>query len=1228
MARAEQETLVFQAISWHAEDVADESGEDGSNNYVIKVFGMDPAGDSVSVTITGFTPFFYIKTDESWDQNKMRAFGYYTSNMLQSYKPRLVEIEAKDFWGFSNMKNFKFIKLSFSSQEDMRKAAACLTRHKKIVPKVSDGEIYKYLLYESNIDPYLRFMHIQNIEPSGWIQIKKYSKDTGILNTHCKRDVETSHSNIKPFKSDNTAAFIVASFDIECTSTGGEFPVPVKDYKMVCTQLYDVYWTMDKAGASVYKKRAAILTCILEAFDLEVEENRTSPKHSEDGSKQVVTYHPSISRVEPKAPFDETVFTEYLNTLIIDDLITIIQSKSTTATAITPAKIREAAITTMTKFLNHGKLMPKLSGDRIIQIGTTFHRYGQTECFARHVVTLGTCAKHLVPDTTVVTCRTESDVLIAWRQMMEKADPDIVTGYNIFGFDFEYMVKRSVELGIKKQFMKLSRFKGRECSYVENRLQSSALGDNLLKYIPMEGRVMVDLMKVVMRDHKLDSYKLDDVAHHFTGQNKHAVSPQEIFELQDGSAEDRAKIAAYCVQDCALCNYLVMKLEIVANNMGMSNVCLVPMEFIFMRGQGIKIFSLVLSECRKENYLIPVLKKDISVRKEDIVHFAGESRSVAIEDTTKLMSKALRTNVAVEMLKPSAIIAGLMHLACKKHGLDVPYEAIAKKYAYLTRSEFDDVILKITTKPQRGDDESDSDEARARAQALQEDGYEGAIVLEPKVGIYIKDPISVLDYASLYPSSMISENLSHDCMVLDAQYDNLPGIEYLDITYDIFDDKKTKVGDQRCRFVQSHVGVIPKILKKLLTARKTTRKKMTYVTGQQLATTATTSEDLALVSGIYDESTHTIETASGETFTVAPESVKPAYNAFQIAVLDGLQNAYKVTANSLYGQIGAKTSQIYLKEIAACTTATGRKMITMAKEFLETSCEAEVIYGDTDSIFVRFPSNFQGHDKIMPSIHQAKAASSEFRKTIKSPHDLEYEKTYWPFLLLGKKKYVGNEYQQNDKKKKLKTMGVVMKRRDNAPIVKKIYGGVLDIILNQQDVAASVTFTLDCLGQLVKGNSPLDELVITKSLKSDYKDPTKIAHKVLADRIAERSPGDRPQSNDRIPYVYVVHAPAAKGEKVLQGEKIETPTFIKTNNLTVDYGFYITNQIMNPLLQLFALVLEQLPGYNRAPNFFEKVRADMLVDNKGDEELTSDKMQKLREVLVKQLLFDPILKKI
>ena len=86
---------------------------------------------------------------------------------------------------------------------------------------------------------------------------------------------------------------------------------------------------------------------------------------------------------------------------------------------------------------------------------------------------------------------------------------------------------------------------------------------------------------------------------------------------------------------------------------------------------------------------------------------------------------------------------------------------------------------------------------------------------------------------------------------------------------------------------------------------------------------------------------------------------------------------------------------------------------------------------------------------------------------------------------------------------------------------------------------------------------PYDKLIITKSLKAYYKDPDRIAHKVLADRIGRRDPGNKPQPNDRIPYVYIQYK-GKNDDVILQGDKIETPSYIIENKVPIDYHFYIT----------------------------------------------------------------------
>jgi DNA polymerase elongation subunit (family B) len=295
--------------------------------------------------------------------------------------------------------------------------------------------------------------------------------------------------------------------------------------------------------------------------------------------------------------------------------------------------------------------------------------------------------------------------------------------------------------------------------------------------------------------------------------------------------------------------------------------------------------------------------------------------------------------------------------------------------------------------------------------------------------------------------------------------------------------------------------------------------------------------------------------------------------------------------------------------------------------------KAEYVYGDTDSVFFKFNlidketgAVILGHKALELSIEIAQEACHNVSKFLKQPHDFEYEKTFLPFCLLSKKRYVGILYETDPNKGKRKEMGIVLKRRDNAPIVKDVYGGVIDILMKECNVQKAIDYVDKCLQELVEGNVSMDKLIITKSLRSFYKNPQQIAHKVLADRIGEREPGNKPTSGDRIPFAYIIQS----NKKALQGEKIETPTFIRENKIKLDYSFYITNQIMKPLLQLFGLVLEDIWMSQKPPRRAKVsgLRSDIATITKDVEDYKKreEKIAKIKDKEVKILIFDKYLR--
>lgn len=1135
--------LEFQILCATSRDVA--------GAYIITLFGstagsgVATAGKSVSLDVVGFEPYFYVELPPDWTAADRTVYQNYLKAQagLTPAQARNVSFEVerhKSFWDFNNNQQLTFLKVQTRSKSLWTKLRDVCQDRESCLPIPypatgrKGGKSLTLRVFEANIDPMLRFFHLRELKPAGWARVEAEQWDEAEdAPTTAAIQATADWDQLKPAAEAiqlSSAPLKIMSWDIECTSSHGDFPLANKTWRKPAREI--VAASLTNAAAVGAEIRAAVSA--------------------------------------PTAHLSRVYLDEAGTRAITTGVSAVIAEWSKVAGAVGTGA--DDAIDLVEALLN--KHLPPPLGDPIIQIGSVVYVNGVI--VRKDIFVLGSCTR--LPGSPIVNthaCATEGGLIRAWCKVIAEIDPDIMVGYNIFGFDDKYLWDRAVVNNCASALQAFARVTDRPVKLVEKFLSSSAMGDNTFYVITGDGRLHIDLLAYVRRNAVLDSYSLDNVTATFMSggvggvsaveghaegadiwkiatkstkgttvgryvvlmdeendvigdklevvavepkalfvrmvdggaaltehgpppvrwsQSKDDVSPKDIFALHAGGPADRAKVAKYCLQDCDLVMELLQKLEVINNSVAMANVCWVPVDYIFTRGQGIKSESLVFYECRKEGQLIPVLPAP--PRRVD------ESAGAADTDC-----------------------------------------AIAPVPEVLT-----------------GDDN---------------EGYEGAIVLNPLSGIYLDDdPVAALDFSSLYPSTIISENLSHDSLVWvkdydmkgnfvqlkegSDTYDNLSGMEYLEVDYDILrpdpaDKRKHPVlvpqGRRVCRYAQptdGSKGTLPKILMKLLNARKTTRKQA--------------------------------ETEPDE---------------FRRALLDAQQLAYKLTANSLYGQLGSNTSKIRRKCIAASTTGHGRQQLLFSKACIEQAygptagdprCEAISVYGDTDSVFIAFrPKNpatgerLRGYEAQAAAKALAEEAGKKISGALKPPHDFEFDKMFRCFCLLSKKRYVGDmtEGGLEDSDYHRKSMGIVMKRRDNAPIVKYVYGGVIEEILVKRSVMGAFEFVRQAARELLAGRFSMKRLTITKSLRAEYKAVP--AHKILADRIGKRDPGNKPASNDRIPFVYVA-PPKGKAAPKNQGDRIETPSFIHETGLVPDYAFYITNQIAKPVAQVFGLVVDKLPG--------------------------------------------------
>jgi DNA polymerase delta subunit 1 len=244
----------------------------------------------------------------------------------------------------------------------------------------------------------------------------------------------------------------------------------------------------------------------------------------------------------------------------------------------------------------------KRPADVVFQIGMTTGAFGSQEPLERKCL----CLKQTDADDCE-SFETEKELLKAFEKYLVKTDPDIITGWNIFGFDLEYLlIRATVHCGLSPVW---GRVKGAVIELVEKNLSSSALGNNELKMVPMKGRYVFDLFQDVKREHKLESYSLNNVSKHFLNDQKNDMPVKEIFSRYlEGDPKRLGEVADYCIQDTVLPHKLMVKLCQIQNQIEMAKACWVPLAFLSERGQQIKVFSQMAYKARQLNFMIPTIR--------------------------------------------------------------------------------------------------------------------------------------------------------------------------------------------------------------------------------------------------------------------------------------------------------------------------------------------------------------------------------------------------------------------------------------------------------------------------------------------------------------------------------------------------------------------------------------------------------------------------------------------
>ncbi|KAJ2551551.1 DNA polymerase zeta, partial [Coemansia sp. RSA 1933] len=280
------------------------------------------------------------------------------------------------------------------------------------------------------------------------------------------------------------------------------------------------------------------------------------------------------------------------------------------------------------------------------------------------------------------------------------------------------------------------------------------------------------------------------------------------------------------------------------------------------------------------------------------------------------------------------------------------------------------------------------------------------------------------------------------------------------------------------------------------------------------------------------------------------------------------QLGLKLIANVTYGYTGASFSgRMPCVEVADAIVQTGRETLENAIQFIQSKHStwgAEVVYGDTDSIFVHFPGKTR-----QTAYRLGHEIADAVTKLNPQPVKLKFEKVYQPSLLLTKKRYAGWMYTSVDQvEPQLDVKGMELVRRDGCGIQQHILEGAIDMLFRENDLSLVKLFVTAQMDRVLRNDVPIEDFIIAKEVRlGAYSGRTLPAHaKVAMDMSHSKQAG--PLHRERVPYIVTRNGACTR----LNDQVISPLILLQRSGLRIDYYYYIEKQIIPALDRVFGLV--------------------------------------------------------
>lgn len=408
---------------------------------------------------------------------------------------------------------------------------------------------------------------------------------------------------------------------------------------------------------------------------------------------------------------------------------------------------------------------------KAFMISCIYKQMGDKSSLRKFGIIIGDCAD--IPGVDLIKVKNEIELVQAMADLITKLNPQVMTGYNIFSYDYPYL---DVRLKTKmRDWPSMGCLEGVPSTMSSKSWKSSAYGYNKINILEMDGRISIDMLPIVRRDYKLDKYDLDTVGKFFLKKGKHDMKAADMFRIYElyESASQRHQELQQALEACKLHGINVAAIEAEIQS----------------------VVKFIQKVCELKAKLVSAAQNKV-VEAQAKVDACASMKLDAVE--AGVVSKQAQDDLD----KAKKEMARFMDY-CINDGI-LPIELFEKLMTWIGLGELSSIvgvtIMELFTRGQQIRCQSQLYDLASKKgyvidkRIMAKMFFNGGFVFEPKPGIY--DNIICLDFASLYPSIMEAYNICFTTLVPPELADQVPDSDCNVIE---FDQEETPSGKPKVR---------------------------------------------------------------------------------------------------------------------------------------------------------------------------------------------------------------------------------------------------------------------------------------------------------------------------------------------------------------------------------------------------------------------------------------------